>query len=435
MRHIFALAGLAVGVLSPVALTLPADAVGETCNGLAATMVGTPGSTVTGSDGADVIVSDGAARVDGKGGDDVICTTGSVQTPSEFRWVIVQAGPGNDLIDRRGDPNPLAHGALYGDAGQDIIYGSPAGEYVGVGDGEADHVETFGGDDQVVESFVLGQPEDPDTVDLGPGDDDFTAFYPFAAGLSVTGGDGEDRMGLELSQGGSWVVDAGAGRLEHGTGAAFSFGGFESYSVDVWIKGQREAGNVTFLGTGAGEQFSTNARRMTVKTAGGDDTVGLSDANQLVAVAAGPGRDTVSVAGSDLGHLTVDLQHGRVRGSSGSEPTFSGSVRNVEDAEVFGGDVVVRGTRAGNSLTVTSCLGAVVDAGSGNDEVTVVRTGRTRCHPGRAPRAYGGAGDDTLTGSDVADLLDGGRGHDQADGGDGRDSCVSVEARLSCERR
>jgi Ca2+-binding RTX toxin-like protein len=160
--------------------------------------------------------------------------------------------------------------------------------------------------------------------------------------------------------------------------------------------------------------------------------VGLTEANRHVTLAAGPGRDAVSVAVSHLGHLTMDLQRGRVRGSSDSETTISGALRHVEDAEVFGGDVAVGGTSADNSLAVTSCLGAVIDAGSGNDEISVFRTGRRACRSGAAPRAYGGAGDDTLVGSMVADILDGGRGHDEADGGAGRDTCPSVEHAVSC---
>ena len=71
---------LACALLVPVlALGLegPATAAGETCQGVPATIVGTPGGQVLGTPGDDVIVTNGARRVDGEAGDDLICTTGT----------------------------------------------------------------------------------------------------------------------------------------------------------------------------------------------------------------------------------------------------------------------------------------------------------------------------------------------------------------------
>lgn len=104
-HHLVALAGLTLGLLTPV-LSVPAYAVGETCNGQAATLVGTPGGVVTGTDGPDVIVTNGAARVEAGAGDDVICTTGTVAADPFNPAVAVLAGAGNDLVDRRGEAEP-----------------------------------------------------------------------------------------------------------------------------------------------------------------------------------------------------------------------------------------------------------------------------------------------------------------------------------------
>ena len=431
MRDLVALAGLTVGLLSPVVLTTPAQAVGETCNGLAATLVGTPGSTVTGTDGADVIVSNGATLVEAMGGDDVICTTSSVHTSGNVYWVGVLGGAGNDVLDRRGDTDPKASSMLRGDAGQDTIYGSPASDVVKGNDGEADRVETFGGDDQVGESFVAGEPADPDTVDLGSGDDVFAANYPFSPSLTVDGADGLDRIDMQLSTDGSWVVDARGGRLRHGSDAAFGFGGFESYDAEI----RQPRGSVTFLGTDAGERFTATARRVTAKTAGGNDTVELSELSRHIAVDAGPGRDAVSLWGRDLAVLTVDLPRQRLRETARSQTVSDGSIRHVEDVDVDGGTVRVIGTSTDNVLTVRSCRGAVVTAGAGDDEIILSRRPFNVCLPGTAPHAYGGPGDDVLLGSAVADVLDGGPGHDRADGKRGRDICRSVETSAHCELR
>ena len=75
MRNI----SLTAAALLGVALLVPvgtATAAGETCQGQAATTVGTPGGQITGTEGADVIVTNGATHVDALGGDDVVCVTG-----------------------------------------------------------------------------------------------------------------------------------------------------------------------------------------------------------------------------------------------------------------------------------------------------------------------------------------------------------------------
>ena len=64
-----AVALLGAALLAPVGT---AAAAGETCQGQAATIVGTPGGQITGTEGADVIVTNDARRVDALGGDDLV---------------------------------------------------------------------------------------------------------------------------------------------------------------------------------------------------------------------------------------------------------------------------------------------------------------------------------------------------------------------------
>jgi hypothetical protein len=68
-----AVALLGAALLAPVGT---ATAAGETCQGQAATIVGTPGAQIVGTEGADVIVTNGKTRVDALGGDDLVCATG-----------------------------------------------------------------------------------------------------------------------------------------------------------------------------------------------------------------------------------------------------------------------------------------------------------------------------------------------------------------------
>jgi Ca2+-binding RTX toxin-like protein len=71
---------------------------------------------------------------------------------------------------------------------------------------------------------------------------------------------------------------------------AFGFSGFESYNTQV----SQIRGNVTFLGTDVGELFTATAWRVTARTAGGDDTVQLSNCRGTV-VHAGRGDDQVAL--------------------------------------------------------------------------------------------------------------------------------------------
>jgi hypothetical protein len=59
-----AVALLGAALLAPVGT---ATAAGETCQGQAATIVGTPGGQIVGTEGADVIVTNGATNVDALG--------------------------------------------------------------------------------------------------------------------------------------------------------------------------------------------------------------------------------------------------------------------------------------------------------------------------------------------------------------------------------
>lgn len=79
--------------------TTAAGAADETCNGVPATIVGTPGGRVFGTPLDDVIVSNGAEYVDGADGNDLICTT---NTPAhKSRAFSVSGGRGENVIDRR----------------------------------------------------------------------------------------------------------------------------------------------------------------------------------------------------------------------------------------------------------------------------------------------------------------------------------------------
>ena len=178
-----------------------------------------------------------------------------------------------------------------------------------------------------------------------------------------------------------------------------------------------------------------STRNLTSATlAGCDDRIlfGLGGRPTKVDIDGGAGHDHVEVFSSDsTTRIDVDLQRGRYDLQGGPK----GKVKGFEDAEVNGGRVRLAGTAGANTLVATTCLAGRIDAGRGDDLVSIVRSGRRRCNPGTTPEVFGGAGSDSLSGSRVGDLLVGGPGRDSADGAGGRDTCVSVKIRSSCARR
>jgi Ca2+-binding RTX toxin-like protein len=111
------------GLLLGAAIVPRAGAQALTCNGLAATMVGTVlDDTIVGTAGRDVIVGlAGNDDINGAGGDDVICgDSGNDQ---------IRGGAGNDqLFGDDGDDG------LYGESGQDTLFGGAGHDLVDGGD-------------------------------------------------------------------------------------------------------------------------------------------------------------------------------------------------------------------------------------------------------------------------------------------------------------
>jgi Ca2+-binding RTX toxin-like protein len=91
-----AVLGLLAAVLASPSPT-SALAGAATCHGMPATIVGGSGDEVVGTPGADVIVSTDSASIDAQGGDDTICFTSALSSPTD-----ISAGPGRDLVDSHG---------------------------------------------------------------------------------------------------------------------------------------------------------------------------------------------------------------------------------------------------------------------------------------------------------------------------------------------
>jgi Ca2+-binding RTX toxin-like protein len=426
MKVLLVLISLAAASLAPVVTSSPASAVGETCDGVPATIVGTPGATITGTEAGDVIVSNGAAEVDALGGDDVICTTATVGN------VNVAAGPGADVVDRRGDTDPTAVGQIDPGEGPDQVFGAPGGDGVTLDDADQDLVSTGAGDDRVDSGLDSTDPSvQVDVLDLGAGDDELDLIsHASAALLTVVAGDGEDYLEASLDGGRRWVVDAAAGQIRHDGVLMAGIADFERYHVAT-------GGHFRFVGTDLPEELSADLGNLTrADLAGGSDRLKVrwfqrpADTTARVALSGGAGKDFVWIR--DIlqreRYLSLDLRRNSVRAGA----SMRGHVHGFEDAKLIGSDVSFVGNGRDNTVLIRSVCGATARGLGGADDLELTGPHDSACPHGGLRTADGGPGDDELTGSAFADRLIGGPGRDTADGRGGADRCVSVEVRTDC---
>ena len=166
---------MATYTLIPVAPVTPADPM---CNGVPATMVGTPGPDVMiGTSGPDVIVGlGGRDYIDARGDDDTVCAGGGDDVVMGGRgddWIsgdggndLIRGGPGRDRVyGRRGNDTIVGgHGGdwLFGNAGHDTIDGRRGPDRLFGGWGDDILIGRLGND-------RIGCGPGVDTANGGPG--------------------------------------------------------------------------------------------------------------------------------------------------------------------------------------------------------------------------------------------------------------------------
>ncbi|MCW2735438.1 MAG: outer rane adhesin like protein [Nocardioides sp.] len=471
---------LGLALLAP---TTSATAVGETCRGEAATIVGS-GPTLIGTEGRDVIVTGTATEVSALGGDDLVCVTGTAGT-------YVAAGTGNDTVDTTA-LGGASHVTVYLGAGADTLVGGAAAETVTTGDphqgsdvdNDTDSVSTGAGDDRVVvgTQYLPNTELRSDAVELGPGDDVATIqSRTMLAAATIDGGEGTDQIAVDFTNDGVSSVDMERGIVQAGDGTyakPVSLISFETADISTtWPGGSGAWGpaTVSYKGTSGDDvvtlrpdQTASNPD-VTVQTFGGDDQVLFADTpTSDTRVDTGAGDDLLVAAGPN-GGMRLDLATGVWRSERffGPDPAYWGptpdvvtsAVDNVENAFLMAPEVKILGNGKANELSYNGCRGTL-RGGAGGDRLSIVAgdpwwdqfsydcealsleatstmaggpgQDRLRGGPGK-DKLRGDAGNDALHGRAGDDVLLGGRGTDQADGGKGRDRCVAERARR-CER-
>ncbi len=437
---------LTTGLLAAMLLpATPTYAVGETCQGRPATIVGTPGQYgLAGTEGDDVVVTQGARGVATLGGNDLVCITSALPSPAS---VSLEAGSGDDVVDASAATGPLA--VVLG-PGRDTYTGSPFDEYVVSGtegseyeppvDIERDVITTVaGGDDSVMSGSGPAAPNS-DVVVLGTDDgagrgSEVVWLGPMASGASLDGGGGA-RLTFYVGTG-QVVVDARAGTYTEDGRQLLRWSGFDRFTTGGTAP---TPSSFTFLGTDRAEELNlrfADARttRQQIDMAGGKDSLSLEYGDNVGARGStyegGPGQDHVNMwAGS---HLDLDLASGRMETRHAGR-TVRTSLEGFETQLLGARDLELDGTSRADVIRFYACK-ATVHGRGGADDIAQTRRNyhvpRPRCHPWKF-RLFGGGGNDTLRGSTDRDLLVGGRGRDTIYGNGGRDRCSGEKLR-SCE--
>ncbi|PVG82411.1 hypothetical protein DDE18_13165 [Nocardioides gansuensis] len=270
MKHL----GIALLATSALVLTpFPAStalAAGETCQGKAATIVGT-GDKIVGTPGDDVIVTGSSTQVDAGAGHDLICLTSPVTEP---RTPYIGAGEGNDLVDSTGTLRSA---------------------YVTLGDGRDRYVGGRADDRVSANDF-------DDTVTLGGGDDYFTAQdwrdgTPLIVG-SYDGGSGEDWLTTE-SRDVALRLDLAEGRLD--------VDGVQAALVTGFTHAQVTAEHAVLKGDGRAQFLWVGGCTMEASGRGGNDHVAFhysedfefKTCTRTARLSGGSGKDTLRGSSGD----------------------------------------------------------------------------------------------------------------------------------------
>jgi Ca2+-binding RTX toxin-like protein len=400
------------------------------CDGLPATIVGTPGADrIDGTAGNEVIAGLGGDDViHGLEGDDHICS-----------------GPGNDVA--RGGPGS---DGLAGEGGNDTLRCGPGFDDGGLSGGTGD--DTLYGESLCSNALFPGLGDD---LIVGGSPKEWTAvFYEDATGpihanllTGIATGQGTDTLVNVNCLFGSPYDDTLIG--DNG---------------DNWLVGR--AGDDTLIGHGGHDKLSGEQDADIYRGGPGFDVaeyfddaaadgreIGPMNVNLRTGIATGDGTDTLDgiegATGSDKADTMIGDRkdnaffwlydgYDTVRGSGGDDFVESSAGPNALSGGP-GRDLVLYldGEDFDHQHTaVTVDLGAGTSSSgdilSGFEDVLGSPEGDTLIGDDGPNSLYGYLGNDVLSGAAGDDRLFGGRGEDEADGGIGADHC-RAETQVDCE--
>jgi Ca2+-binding RTX toxin-like protein len=401
-----------------------------------------PAAQIFGGSGNDTIMG-------GSGGDFLFGDSGNDTLLGKGGFDFLFGGADNDTLTG-GDADDQA----FGQAGDDRMIWNP-GDDTDLNEGGAgdDTVEVNGGGAAEVFTVTANGARvrfdrldpAPFSIDIGTsenlvlnangGDDSFSATGNLAALIKITvdGGTGDDTIlgsnGIDLLRGGDGddFIDG-----QQGNDVAFMGAGDDVFQWDPGdgsdvVEGQDGIDTMLFNGSGGNEIFeaSANGGRVRFTRNLGNIVMDLDDVETIDLNALG-GTDTTTVndmSGTDLTEINVDLA-GTIGGSAGDGQVDVIIVNGTNGDDII--DILGAGTSASvlglaARVNIANSEGAndslLVNALGGDDEVTATTL------PAGVIKLIvdGGAGDDTLLGSQGADVFLGGANNDFIFGDNGND--------------
>lgn len=345
-----------------------------TCQGVPATMVGTPGNdTLTGTAGNDVIVA-------GAGDDGIRGLAGNDRLCGDAGNDVILGGDGDDTVFGGSGAD-----SIRGEAGNDTLLGNPGGgstddtgDAIDGGDGN-DWIDGWTGDDTLVgglgDDLIMGVA-DTDTVSYASS---LTAVVVNLATGTATGEGTDTLSGIENATGSSGndtiTGSAVPNVLRGGAG------------IDVVLGG---TGADTLYGDSGNDTVRGGVDNDVVDGGTGNDALNGDD-----------GADTVR-GGTGDDEIRGSLGGDKLYGDSGNDRIYAYNGRDLVDAGT-GTDFVDGG--ADTDVVTGGADNDTVRGGTGDDTVR------------------GGTGNDKVLGDAGADKVFGEAGNDAVNGGTGVDSC------------
>jgi Ca2+-binding RTX toxin-like protein len=396
--------------------------------------------TIAGSANADTfdftaVTLTGIARIDGGAGNDTITgSTGNDEIAGGAGDDTLAGGAGNDIFDYSGAGE--GSDAVDGGTGTNTIRAMAASTYIGLrsltniqtitANGFADvhltgtagadvmnyaaitltgiaKIEGLAGDDTITGTALA------DTIDGGDGNDTITGG---AGDDTLTGGLGNDTFKLAGAADGFDAIDGGAGTDTIQATAANAVLSFRSVAGVETVTANGLTG-VSIAGSSGNDSLDFSLSTLVGITkidagAGNDVVLGSAAAETLIGGAGddllngGGGNDTFQVTGTASGFDAVDGGVGTDTIQAMAASTMIGLT------SIAGIETITAGTFTG-----------VYISGSANADTLDFTAVTTMTGIGRID---GGAGNDTITGSGLADIIVGGTGDDTLAGGAGNDT-------------
>src|SRR6266849_5786043 len=382
---------------------------------------GVDNTIVTSRDAAgQLFVNGGAVPING--GQATVANTSTIQ-------VFGQGGNDTIALDESNGALPAAQ--LFGGAGNDTLIG-------GTGD---DQVFGEAGNDRMIwnpgdGSDLFEGGDGTDTAEVNGGDDSITAGNGLAGLIKLTidggagndtiiGGDGNDTL---IGGDGNDVIIGGRGNDTAQLGACDDTFIWNPGDGSDVVEGQDGTDTLVFNGSNVSEKISISANhgRVSLVRDVGNVTMDLNGVEhiQLNALGAADNITVNDLSGTGVTQVAIDL----------ASPPGSGVGDLAADSVTVNatkGDDVIAVQGQGGSLTVAGLSEVVTISGSEATDALTVAGGNGNDTLSAATMLAntvltldGGAGNDTIIGSQGADLLLGGDGNDVVSGGRGNDTAL-----------